>query len=390
MNNINIKDYLKLTFYLIPFYATIGCIILWSYLGEIGRLTLFTSILDSTPSLLAITFAFSLLTISVLCIFTLPSFLLYSFTLMKHTDTIRRVIKVGRIPWIAFATSTLFIAIIITASIPGKLPGWLSKNLVPILFSGLYLLILFSVHFFSNKRKKPVYFFTGGKKSNSIFFVKEKALISLVILFSSFSIVIPFQFVLGISSAFKDTGVINLALISLPLIFISFLPAIFLFSGRDYRTNQKPMAFTLIATIFIFILCMLLIPGFSSVISRGALKKVGVIETSSHIYAIEKTRYPIEMFPAPFWEKEEKKSDKYIFIQGTILLSVGGKVLLCPDFVINAQNKYLKYNLDNLFSPRNDFHTRYIKQTMRSCALVNSSEITPWDGIIDGENTANR
>lgn len=123
---------------------------------------------------------------------------------------------------------------------------------------------------------------------------------------------------------------------------------------------------------------------------RDALKNIGVIEKESHIYSLKKQNYSQDMFPNPVWKHVNATNEKYLFITGTVIFSLGYNVLICPDFVIEAQNKYKKYNLDNLFNPsETDFKNKHLKQIIKSCALINRSDITQWDGILDGKNVLN-
>ncbi|ORM57431.1 hypothetical protein HA45_24200 [Pantoea rodasii] len=65
-------------------------------------------------------------------------------------------------------------------------------------------------------------------------------------------------------------------------------------------------------------------------------------------------------------------------------------MLICPEFVIKAQNKYRKYNLDNLLTiDKSGFQDKYLKQAIKSCALIKKPDITKWDGAMDGMNSLN-
>jgi len=96
------------------------------------------------------------------------------------------------------------------------------------------------------------------------------------------------------------------------------------------------------------------------------------------------------MFPTSVWTHINSASDEYLFITGTVIFSLGDNVLICPTFVTDAQNKYRKYNLDNLFSHNEtNFEKKHLKQIIKSCALINRPDITRWDGILDGKNVLN-
>lgn len=380
------NKYLKTIYSLFPFYMILGCFIMRFYLNELGRLSLFSSLIESNTAFIAIMISFILLSISLLFLFSLPSILLFSTIFMIKQDTIRRVINKNRIPGISFLASSLAIIIIYIVALNENTPDWLSKNLVGIVALLLLPIIFIIVHFMSITRKKPCIYYNNGKKYESKFFFKEKAILSLIIFSSSFASFFPLLFVLNVSSAQNQNGITALFIISFLLLIIAFLPAVFLFMSSSTAITYNIITYPFIPSMCIFVIAMFLIPNFASIVSYGSLKNIGVIERDLHIYAIKKDNYTPDMFPSKIWNHINESNTKNYFIKGGILFSLGGKTLLCPTYVIDARTKYMKYNLDNLFSPMDELHSRYLKEITKSCAIVSSEDIRQWDGIIDGRN----
>ncbi len=385
-----IDGYLKMVFTLIPLYLLIGCFVLWSYLNEIGMLNLFTSIIDAKAALVALMVSFVFLSVSVVITFTFPSILLCVIYLLTGYNELRRVIKMERIPCVACGASILTLAVIMITSTIENVPEFIKRHLIMIMITMTFPIILYAVHAISITRKKTHIYFKNGKRLESRIFVKEKLIISFLILFSGIAITSPLSLILDLSSAYSYVGIVNLGIISIVVILMAFLPAMMFYSEVKYEPKIKNIiARSLIPALSFFVISMIILPNFASIVSRGALKNIGVVESTPHVFLIKKENYTLEMFPSSIWEHYETTNEKALFIKGTILLSLGQEILLCPKFVIDARTKYLKYNLDNLFSSRNEFHLKYLKQITRSCVLMDKSSVTQWDGILDGKNMLN-
>ncbi|KGT93042.1 hypothetical protein NG99_12620 [Erwinia typographi] len=249
------------------------------------------------------------------------------------------------------------------------------------------------IHFLSKKREKTHIYYKKGKEIRNKNFVKEKCIISFFSLYSGMAITIPLLFILRLSTAYSNTGLFIFFAISLILVFIAFFPAIVFFSDNNLKSHIKTNIILFITTsLTLFFIIMLLLPNFSALVVRGALKNIGVIESNAHIYSLKKQNYTNDMFPTSVWTHIETSStnDKYLFIKGTIIFSLGDNVLICPEFVTKAQDKYKKYNLDNILTfNKSDFQDKYLKQLIKSCALINKSDMTRWDSIMDGRNILN-
>ena len=387
-----VKNFLKFMMSLSPLYLLIGYYILWSYLDDIGRLNIFSSILDNKMTLLALMISFAFLSTSVICIIFLPSIILIKTTFFTWGSNLSRVIELRKIPLISCAISILYISSIIFLSTAIFIPQYIKAYAFLITVVSLLPLVFLSIHFMSKNRKKNHIYYINGKEFSKKYFLKEKSLISIMVLFSGLTITLPLLFILNLSTAQSSYGVINLLVILLLSIFIAHLPAMLLLTNGRLIPNIKEKAFSFIAcTLILFTITMSLLPNFSSIVERAALKNIGIIDGEPHIYSLKKQNYSSEMFPSSIWGNINSNNSIYIFIKGTVFLSLGEKILICPEFVTNARNKYMKYNLDHLFSgsSKDNFHSSHLKQLFKSCALINKPDINQWDNIYDGKNMLN-
>ncbi|MEI7411773.1 hypothetical protein [Pectobacterium aroidearum] len=381
-----ISEYLKMTFAMIPIYLLIGCFILWSYLNDIDMLSIFTSIIDAKSALVALMVSFLFISISLILIFTLPSILLSVTYLILGYDGLRRVIKIERIPWLAILSSILILLSLIISGILS-----IDNNIVLIMVTILFPVIFCAVHITSRKRDKVCVYFKNGKIVKRRFFIKDKAIISFFILFSGLAITTPLSFIIDLSSANSYIGIISFTIISIFMIFIAFFPTIIFYSeGLLKLKNSNAIIYSVIPAFLFFLLMILILPNFSSIVSRGALVNIGVVEKNPHLYMLRTKDYDSNLFSTLIWGKIEPINKNSIFLKGTVLLSLGDHVLLCPDFVMTARQKHHKYNLDDLFSSKIGLHSRYLKQMTKSCVLLNKNDITQWDSVMDGKNKLNQ
>ncbi|MBN3093299.1 hypothetical protein H4F51_14120 [Pectobacterium brasiliense] len=154
-----INEYLKIIFTMIPIYLLIGCFVLWSYLNEIGMLSLFTSIIDVKAALLASTISFLFLSISVALIFTLPSISLLLMYFFIGQDGLKRVMNAEKIPWITYLQSIMILITIFIASANEDIPLFIKNNLILIVVFISLPIIFCVVHVNSKKNKQGTHLF---------------------------------------------------------------------------------------------------------------------------------------------------------------------------------------------------------------------------------------
>lgn len=391
--SIDYKKPIKEILTVLPLLLASGYFILWLYLNDIGQLPLLSSILNDKGTLIALLISFIILSLGLVFTFSFPSMILCQMCFLTWNNEFSRVINLSKIPLISCGISILYIATIITLSIMNGIPRYI-QDYIFIITLLLFSPITFAIcHFLSKKREKIHIYYKKGKEIRNKNFIKEKCIISFFSLYSGIAITIPLLFTLRLSTAYSNAGLFIFFAISFILVFIAFFPAIVFFSDNNLKSRIKTnVKLFIITSLTLFFIIMLVLPNFSILVVRGALKNIGVIESEAHIYSLKKQNYTNDMFPPSVWTQinPSTANDKYLFIKGTIIFSLGDNILICPEFVTKAQDKYKKYNLDNVLTfNKSDFQDKYIKQAIKSCALINKSDITRWDGIMDGKNILN-
>ncbi|ADP12903.1 hypothetical protein EJP617_32220 [Erwinia sp. Ejp617] len=389
--NIDYKKTTKEVLTIIPLLLTSGYFILWLYLDDIGQLGLLPSLLDDKGALIALITSFFILSASLIFIFSLPSMILCQMCFLTWNNEFARVIDLNKIPLISCFISILYIIVIATLSNFDWISHYI-KDYIFIISLGLFSpLTYILVHTSSRKRKKIHIYYKNGKEVRNKKFIKEKIIISFFSLLSGLTITIPLLFILNLSTANNYLGLTIFIIFSFFLVLVSFMPALIFLSENNIKSNIKgKILFFITTALAFFFIIMLLLPGFSGLIVSGALKNIGIIENESHLYAINNKIYTKNMFPNSIWRNLPINNEKYFFINGTVIFSLGNKILICPGFVMKVQNKYRKYNLDNSFTPDvTEFQTKHLKKIIKSCVLINKPDITRWDGILDGENILN-
>jgi len=383
-------DYLKAILVLSPVLVFFGYFILWSYLDSIGWVSLFPSIVDGESTLLIIMVSFSLLSLSVIFVFFLPSLVLFQMGFFTLRDELSRVINLEKVPYVSCVVSVMVLIIIFCFSVFDFFSKFIKDNIFYLLVFSLVPSVLFVVHSISKKRSKVHCFYKKGRLVEKKFFLWEKVIVTLFIVMSGLTITCPLLFIMKLSSAYSIDGLINLFILSTVIVLVSFFPSMLFYSGEKFNFNLKSKLFAVILPVFaIFIVSMIMLPNFSFIVERGALKSVGMIDESYHIYSLRKANYTSDLFPVSIWKHVDNTKDKYLFVKATVLLSVGKKVIMCPDFVANARSRYIKYNLDNMFSRGESVYSTYLKEITKSCILVDGADIKQWDAILDGNNLLN-
>jgi hypothetical protein len=389
--SIDFKKITKELITCIPFLLAFGYFILWFYLDSIGQLGLLPSILDDKGPLFALMISFTIISLGLIFTFSFPSIVLCQMFLLNWNNELSRVIKINRIPFISCVVSILYISSMMIISFLSGIPNYIRDHIFIISLSMFSFISLFIVHLLSIKRNKVHIYYKKGKMIRSRSFIKMKYIISAVSLFSGMTAIIPLSFILRLSTAESKAGVLVFIGTAITLVFISHLPAILFFTEKNLKANLKNNALTSsIASLSFFFIIMLTLPNFSSLVVRGALKNIGIIESEAHIYSLKRQDYTNDMFPPSVWNHIDVANEKYLFIKGTVIFSLGNEVLICPEFVIKAQNQYRKYNFDNLLTTnKSDFQDKYLKQAIKSCALIRKTDIAKWDSAMDGMNILN-
>ncbi|WP_128599109.1 hypothetical protein [Pantoea rodasii] len=314
--NLDIRKLTKEVLTIVPFLLALGYFILWLYLDSIGQLGLLPSILDDKGPSFALILSFTIISLGLIFAFSLPSMILCQIFLLDWNNELSRVIKTNKIPLISFSVSILYIASIMMISLINRTPQYIKDHIFIITFSIFSFITFLIVHILSKKRKKLHIYFKKGKEIRSKNFIKEKCIISAISLLSGITAIVPMSFFLRLSTAESNAGVLVFIGVSITLIFISHLPAILFFTEKNLKTNIKNnILISSTASILFFFIIMLTLPNFSSIVVRGALKNIGIIESEPHTYSLKRQGYTNDMFPPSVWNHVNVTNEKYLFIK---------------------------------------------------------------------------
>ncbi|EPY5145866.1 hypothetical protein ACXDR1_002373 [Klebsiella pneumoniae] len=382
--------YIKTALSLSPMYMFLGAFILWFYLNEIGMTTLFKDVSDSKLELIAPLFSFIILSISFTAIIIYPSLSICKLYFMVGYDNLRREVNPTRIPLATLLSILTTLTFISVSAWTDTLPIYVEKHPTISLVILLTIVSTISTYIISIKRKKEHRIYKNGQ------FIKYKSspwiriLVAFFIVFTGMTIALPLSFIFRVSSAYTTEGLVNALFLSVIVSLLSLLPA-FIFYSNNVKSNSIVIKTKYFASSssMIFILILFLFPNLISVICASALKTVGVIDKTEHVFAIEKSSYSPSMFPPPAWKHIASDDENRFYIKGTILFSLGETVLLCPDFVVKTQGSYMKHNFDKIIPDNNDAPLKDLRETFKSCATLKKSAIVRWDTIMDKDNKIN-
>jgi len=200
------------------------------------------------------------------------------------------------------------------------MPNYIKDYIFIISLSIFSFISLLIVHPLSIKRNKVHIYYKKGTMIKSRNFIKLIYIISAISLFSGMTATIPLSFILRLSTAESNAGVLVFIVTAITLVFISHLPAMLFFTEKNIKANLKNNILTSsIASLSFFFIIMLTLPNFSSLVVRGALKNIGIIESEAHIYSLKKQSYTNDMFPPSVWNHVDVANEKYLFIKGTVI-----------------------------------------------------------------------
>lgn len=372
-----------------PIYFFTSCYVIWFYLNELGRLSLFTTSLQNKYDLFASLISFILLSISFSIITFIPSMLLCQLYFSFQISSFNKVLNVKRIPLIAIASSLSTLIFLSVISWLDYIPILIKDHSFIILFTSLLIISFTLTHLISTKKNKPHYFYSKNNWVKRQYFCKERVATIFMVAFSGATVVFPLSIIFKFGSAYTTRGILYALVLSVLISILSLMPAVFLYSssmaGRSIFKKLRAMLITS-TTIFIFVL--FLMPNLVSLLCFGAFKNIGIIDETQHIYVIAKPYYSPSMFPSPVWTHIEGDDAERFYLKGTSLFSLGESVLLCPEFVVETKNKILKKNFDKIFGD-NDLSLQHLKTVARSCVPVRKEHIAQWDTIQDTGNKLN-
>lgn len=382
--------YIKIALSLSPMYMFMGAFILWFYLNEIGMTTLFKDVSDSKLELIAPLFSFIILSISFTTIIIYPSLSICKLYFMVGYDNLRREVKLTLIPLVTILSILTTLAFISVSARTDTLPIFLKEHPTISLLTLLAITSSTLTYFMLIKRKKEHYLYKNGEPVKYKNLLWVRLLTTFAILFAGMTVTFPLSVIFKSGSAYTTAGLFNALFLSVIVSLLSLLPAI-IFYSKNITSNSMVIKtkYFVSSSSMIFILTLFLFPNLVSVICVSALKTVGIIDKTEHVYAIEKSSYSPSMFPSPVWEHIESDVENKFFTKGTILFSLGETVLLCPDFVVKTQKSYMKHNFDKLIPDNDDFPLRHLREIFKSCATLKKPAIERCDTIMDKGNKIN-
>lgn len=372
-----------------PIYFFTSCYIIWFYLNELGRLSLFTTSLQNKSDLFASLISFILLSASFSIITFIPSILLYQLHFSFQTSSFNKVLNVKKIPLITIVSSLSTLIFLSLISWLDYIPTLIKDYSFIILFTSLVIISFILTHFISTKKRKPHYIYSKGNWVKRRYFSKERVVTIFMVAFSGATVVFPLSLIFKFGNAYTIRGILYALALSILISILSLMPAVFLYSSPMVGTSIfKKLRTTLITSTTIFILILFLMPNLVSLLCFGAFKNIGIMDETQHIYVIAKPYYSPSMFPSPVWTHIDSNDTERFYLKGTSLFSLGESVLLCPEFVVKTKNKFLKKNFDKIFGD-NDLSLKHLKTVARSCVPVKKDHIAQWDTIQDIGNKLN-
>lgn len=393
-NSLNNRRYtlLKTILRLSPLSWLFGCYIIWFYLNELGWLSLFTNSLQIKSDLIASLISFAIASMAFTFIALLPSFFIMQLYLVVDQIVLRRTLKIGLIPIITLIISFMtigFLSIIIYFS--SIIPVIIKTYSFPFLLGCSIILSFILINVISIKRRKiKCHYCHSNMVSNKYkYFSKQRMITIFMVSLSGIAVYFPISLIFKFGSAYSHAGLGSALFFAIVMSFLSLFPAIVFYSSAMRKTSlSNKISTIIISSTVAFCFVLLLMPNLVIIICHGALKNIGVIEESPHIYAVSRNEYSPTMFPSPVWIHVASEDTKNFYVMGSNLFSVGDTLLLCPAFVKDTQSKTFKYNFDNPFG-RDTFISKHFKALAKSCVPVKKIYINRWDTINDDGNKLN-
>lgn len=385
----NIFAMMQLVISLTPLYFFAGCYVIWFYLNELGKLSFFSTSLQNKSDLLASIISFILLSSSFSLIACLPSVLLCQLYFLLKPFSFNRVIKIRSIPLITMITSFSTLAFLSFISWLAYVPHFIKDHSFSILLILLVIISFFLTHYISVKKTKPHYFYSKDKWVQCRYFNKERIITIFMVALTGATVAFPLSLVFKFGSASSIHGVTYALILSFFISILSLIPAALFYSSLLIETTiVKKLKMGFASSIAVFIIILFLMPNLVSLLCYGALKNIGIIDETEHVYAITIPNYSPSMFPSPTWIHIQNNDSNKFYVKGTSIFSLGDSILLCPKFVIETKNKFLKYNFDNIFG-NNDFSLKHLRTVAKSCVPVRKEHLAQWDAIEDSRNKLN-
>ncbi|MGM3159386.1 hypothetical protein ACS25C_01200 [Dickeya undicola] len=254
-----------------------------------------------------------------------------------------------------------------------------NKWIVPAQFL-LMAFINIVICFFSNReviRKKT--FFMSIKEKRCFDF-KYHILYPTLLGLASWCFVFPLDLLIRFVDLAPDTSlfmqVISLGGLTLLIILFSLTPGItYLFLPMSLRIPNQILSVTA-ATIVAIFFSSIIAPVIPVQMINLSMKLSGITKYDIYYYAVDKEKYPIEMFESKSWAIKESNNNKFFIFKGFSIYTIGSISLICPENVSDAISKSMKFILwDSDYDKK---LRRELSASTAECNVLNQGELKSW------------
>lgn len=363
---------------LVPLAGIIYCLgasSLWIYLNRLGRLDVFSLVLESEKTFDIIAFFLIMSIILFMLLFYNPSALMILFFNNKlykserYPETIEYSSKAILITSILSTTAIFFIAFFSIFELT-------SKNIWA-LFATTILVNLFCLYFFNRK------FLKGRDLYNRIVLYKYKwYLISTSLLIGVVAItpMTALSLFIPLIKANDDSSPESLAsviLVSLAIIIISQVPATLFLRKKDIPSAFKRSCLSIGISLLLLIPISFVIKPIPIMIIDISMKLSGVTDFREHNYTIKSDDYPLEIFDYPNWDIQKNSSANKYTIKGVTFFSYKNISLVCP---VDIKKTYKEARKFSIFDKDFDENTlNNLDKKMQLCFVFDKSKIIQWN-----------
>ncbi|WP_210496481.1 MULTISPECIES: hypothetical protein [Erwiniaceae] len=363
---------------LVPLAGIIYCLgasSLWIYLNRLGRLDVFSLVLESEKTFDIIAFFLIMSIILFMLLFYNPSALMILFFNNKfykserYPETIEYSSKAILITSILSTTAIFFIAFY-------SLFELTSKNIWT-LFATATLVNIFCLYFFNKS------FLKGGALYTSVALYRYKwyliftSLLIVVIAITPMTALSLFIPLVEINDDSTPESLASVALVSLTIIIISQVPATLFLRKKDIPSSFKRTCLSIGLSLILLILVAFVIKPIPIMIIDISMKLSGVTDFREHNYTIKSDDYPIEIFDYPNWNMQKNLANNKYTIKGITFFSYKNISLVCP---VDIKKTYKEARKFSIFDKDFDENTlNNLDKKMQLCFVFDKSKIIQWN-----------
>lgn len=363
---------------LVPLAGIIYCLgasSLWIYLNRLGRLDVFSLVLESEKTFDIIAFFLIMSIILFMLLFYNPSALMILFFNNKfykserYPETIEYSSKAILITSILSTTAIFFIAFY-------SLFELTSKNIWT-LFATATLVNIFCLYFFNKS------FLKGGALYTSVALYRYKwyliftSLLIVVIAITPMTALSLFIPLVEINDDSTPESLASVALVSLTIIIISQVPATLFLRKKDIPSSFKRTCLSIGLSLILLILVSFVIKPIPIMIIDISMKLSGVTDFREHNYTIKSDDYPIEIFDYPNWNMQKNLANNKYTIKGITFFSYKNISLVCP---VDIKKTYKEARKFSIFDKDFDENTlNNLDKKMQLCFVFDKSKIIQWN-----------